>query len=155
MLEYCRATTGQLLLFSQRSGRPHACVHCLLRLMFQRRSNSAKAALTWAVLQWCNYSYPQSVRQCQLLEAVKYIFPTYPRQRLAYRGSRSSFVLCMVCITEIGPFIVVRLRNAYVITVLLQSFDSSSIDDAETCARRGIAHVYHTVLSADTAHVAR
>lgn len=30
-----------------------------------------------AVVAYCNYSYP--VRQCQLLEAVKYIFPTYPR----------------------------------------------------------------------------
>jgi hypothetical protein len=30
-----------------------------------------------AVVAYCKYSYP--ARQCRLLEAVKYIFPTYPR----------------------------------------------------------------------------
>ena len=29
------------------------------------------------VVNYCDYFYP--VRQCELLEAVKYIFPTYPR----------------------------------------------------------------------------
>ena len=73
VLEYCRASFPLVWQIT--------CMRSLLATYdvpktFQLRQGRLDVGSA-AVVAYCNYSYP--VRQCQILEAVKSIFPIYPR----------------------------------------------------------------------------